>query len=670
MPLSAQAFGGISWSRAKWLLLPLALLPTICALDTPFLLDYDDWWIIPNNPLIQKGWSGLHELATGTLEHGHMQLAYLSAALDHALCGDWAGGYRLVNALLHGLSVLLVFRLGRTLFSGVAVGAPATAQTDLPLPMAHTAAFMAALFFAVHPLTVESVAWVIQRNNILAQFFCLAALSVYVGPASCRSDRLEACPTGVSWKRLALAFLLLLLAQFGKSSAIGFWFVFAAAEALWFQGARWRRALRAGVMLLPCLLGGAMALSAHTEQFIAPLGGDSAWLRLAGALQLHGRAWALVLWPFNLSAFYHISPTNTLDGWLAVGLLVPLVVVLLYHRLGLGWRRGVLLVIWAVAGFLPNMNPVRSLGFLLQDRYVYLAVPPIMLLAAELLGRALARAREQRDESHQCKAAICVAAIIAIVLGTCAAVRSATWRSEPRLFADAAAKQAGSAFGHAYLAGNLYFHATSASSAQPPAGLSAAGWQARNRYLQTEYARLLSSGERQPVPQQPGALSGVRSDSLWPAELKHAMLVRSLEEHEAAMKCDDFDRLVYPLHILAEHAQLLLLFKRPEAASRIYRRIWEGRPERLTERGAKLEAVRFLAVESLRAKRYDEGLRYLEDGLKLEPDQPELLSNRLLAFEECGRVAEARAEAGRLLANPATAAVAREVLKRLGQTAR
>lgn len=701
----------------KWLLLALAVLPTIGALNTPFLLDYDDWWIIASNPFILKGWSGFSDLVSGSLEYSHMQLTYLSAALDYTIWGDWAGGYRLVNALFHGLSALLVFRLGRTLLRGPAgtVGTHSLSPDRGwgPAP-ADATAFLAALLFSVHPLAVESVAWVIERKTLLAQFFGLAALTVYItGAAVAQASGLQTNhASGVSWKRVALAFLLLLLAQFGKTSAISFWFVFAAVEALWFHDARWKRALRAGVMLLPCLFGAAMALTSHSEHFVTPLGGDSALLRIAGALHLHGRAWGLALWPFNLSAFYHVSPAAAFDGWAAFALLLPALAVLLYHRLGLGWQRGLLLVLWAVAGFSPNMNPFRGLAFLLQDRYAYRSLAPAMLLTAELLGACAAWAALRLAQRGQvanrqtaegplgraCQSPLVwLGAILACVLAAYSALRSAAWRSEPRLFADAAAKQPDSAFGHAYLAGNLYFHATNPLSTSEdrapipkrpetfpsvspglPAGISAASWQARNEYLRTEYARLLaleSGGDRQPISKQPETLPHVsprpegspRVSPPWAAELQQAMLRRSLQEHQAALKCDDFDHLVYPFQHLAEHARLLLLFQQREAAARLYRRIWEGRPERPTETGTKLEALRFLAVEALRAKRFETGLRYLEEGLRLEPNHSELLSNRLLALEDSGRVEEARTEARRLLANPDTASVARDVLKRLEQ---
>ncbi|MCY3017789.1 MAG: hypothetical protein NTW87_01990 [Planctomycetota bacterium] len=647
-------------NRRVWLLLLLALLPTIGALDTPFLLDYDDWWVVSDNPVIQKGWAGLSDLAAHPLAHDPMQLAYrvvyFSTAIDQALVGDWAGGHRLLNALWHGLSALLLFRVGCIfLRSGPLAAASGTSDAAGETPAVRAGgaslAFVAALLFTVHPITVESVAWVIQRHNLLAQFFCLAALVVYLGRAEQAA--------GTSWRRVALAVPLMLLAQLSKSSAVGFWFVFAAVEALWFQDRWWRRALRAGLIAVPWLVGVGIALASQLDYLVPPLGGDPILQRVAATLHLHGRAWALALWPFHLSAFYHVSPTVTFDGWAAAGLLIPAGMVLLYHVLGLGWRRGLLLVIWVAANLGPNMNPFCTRGIVLQDRYLYLALPGIVMLAVQLVGAATARwtiwqivlqrmpwhsARLRLRDTRLVPAAAALGA--AFVLGGAAVVRSFDWRSEPRLFRDATVKQPHSAFGHVYLAQGLCFHATKAPGT-PPAGMSAAGWQARADFLRAEYARVVGA---------PGAT---------PAELQRAMLERALQEHAEALTCSDYDRLIFPLHHLAEYARTLLLFKRTQEASQLYHRIWEGRPERPMEKGTKLEAVRFLAVEALQAKRFDEGLHYIEEGLKLQPGHPELLANKLLALEDAGRLEEARTEARRLLGNPATAEPARQALKRL-----
>ena len=82
--------------------------------------------------------------------------------VDATLYGSWPGGHHLANVVLHVANVLLVF----------ALFARATGNS-------WRSAFVAALF-AVHPLHVESVAWIAERKDVLSLFFGLLALYAYV----------------------------------------------------------------------------------------------------------------------------------------------------------------------------------------------------------------------------------------------------------------------------------------------------------------------------------------------------------------------------------------------------------------------------------------------------------------------------------------------------------
>src|SRR5205085_7205334 len=88
-------------------------------------------------------------------------LTWLSLMTDGSLYGDWPGGYHLTNVALHLSNVVLLF----------AMLTIATRQTG-------RSAFTAALF-AVHPLHVESVAWVTERKDVLSVFFGLATVWAY-----------------------------------------------------------------------------------------------------------------------------------------------------------------------------------------------------------------------------------------------------------------------------------------------------------------------------------------------------------------------------------------------------------------------------------------------------------------------------------------------------------
>ena len=83
----------------------------------------------------------------------YFPLVYTVLRFEHQLWGLAPGGYHWVNILLHAANVLLLWRLLQRL--------------NLP------AAWLAAALFALHPVEVESVAWVTELKNVLSLFFCL-----------------------------------------------------------------------------------------------------------------------------------------------------------------------------------------------------------------------------------------------------------------------------------------------------------------------------------------------------------------------------------------------------------------------------------------------------------------------------------------------------------------
>ena len=106
-----------------------------------------------------REWSGLWTLWFRPSEIGneahYWPLVYSSFWLEHKLWGFDPAGYHAVNVLLHGANGVMLWRLARRL--------------ELP------GAWLLAALFAVHPLHVESVAWVIERKDLLSGLFYLGA---------------------------------------------------------------------------------------------------------------------------------------------------------------------------------------------------------------------------------------------------------------------------------------------------------------------------------------------------------------------------------------------------------------------------------------------------------------------------------------------------------------
>jgi len=133
--------------------------------DCGFIV-YDDEQYVTKNVYVQSGLnaSSIGQAFSSDLAKysGHWHpLTWLSLMLDHSLFGLNPMGYHLVNLLFHILNTVLLFlilrRMTRTTWPG---------------------AFVAALF-AVHPLHVESVAWIVERKDVLSTFFWMLTMGAY-----------------------------------------------------------------------------------------------------------------------------------------------------------------------------------------------------------------------------------------------------------------------------------------------------------------------------------------------------------------------------------------------------------------------------------------------------------------------------------------------------------
>ncbi|HUL55182.1 MAG TPA: hypothetical protein VLT83_17395, partial [Opitutaceae bacterium] len=96
--------------------------------------------------------------------------------LEHRLWGDSPLGYHLLNVLLHATAACLVVAMVRRLFDDEPSAVARPGRSELA-----GAAGLAGLIFALHPVCVESVAWISEQKNTLSAAFCLGAALAYLG---------------------------------------------------------------------------------------------------------------------------------------------------------------------------------------------------------------------------------------------------------------------------------------------------------------------------------------------------------------------------------------------------------------------------------------------------------------------------------------------------------
>ena len=149
------------------------------ALEASFVNWDDDANVVDNPHFRGLGAKNLEWMWTRAHRGPYMPLTWLSLAIDHELWGLSEGldapeapRYHATSVLLHALTAVAVYVLALRLFARARPGAR---QADRTL-----AALLAALLFAVHPLRVESVAWVTERRDVLSGVFFAMATAAYV----------------------------------------------------------------------------------------------------------------------------------------------------------------------------------------------------------------------------------------------------------------------------------------------------------------------------------------------------------------------------------------------------------------------------------------------------------------------------------------------------------
>ncbi len=379
---------------------------------------YDDDLYVTANPLVLGGLTvdgigrAFREFHAGNWH----PLTWFSHMADVELFGLAPAPHHAVSVAIHALNALLVFALLATLTG------------------ATWRAVVVAALFAVHPLRVESVAWVAERKDLLSTAFGLLALLAWVrfardGRPSARAAALASFALSLLAKPMlvTLPFLMLVLDAWPLArlrSAADVWP--RVREKLGFF------ALAAG----SCLVTLAAQAPAMTPVPLA--------LRLANALLAYPAYLARIFWPDALAALYPYRTSVPVADVLGAGALV-----LALTALGL-WqarRRPWLLVGWLwFAGLLvPTLGLVQVGVQAFADRYTYLPLVGVALAvvwsAAELVER-VPRAKPV------------ALALAGVVIGICVARTRAqveVWRDSVTLFAHAAAVTRDNWFAHAEL---------------------------------------------------------------------------------------------------------------------------------------------------------------------------------------------------------------------------
>ena len=311
---------------------------------------YDDPIYVTANAHVSAGltWDGLRWAFTRAYASNWHPLTWLSHALDCSLFGVNPAGHHLSSLLLHIANTLLLFFW----LSGL------TGATG-------RSAFVA-LGFGIHPLHVESVAWVAERKDVLSTFFALLALLAY---------------SAYVRRPGAVRYVVVALCLSASLASKAMWVTLPVLLVLidwWPLG---RRALREKIPLLGLSMLGAAAAwwAQNAGASVAPIEGLPIGLRLSNAALSYVRYLGKAVWPVDLAVFYPFA--NVIPAWqaaLALAVLAAATASAFALRrsrpwVGMGWG-------WYLIALLPVIGIVQVGMQSMADRYMY--VPLIGLLIA------------------------------------------------------------------------------------------------------------------------------------------------------------------------------------------------------------------------------------------------------------------------------------------------
>lgn len=138
-------------------------------------VDWDDYINLKNNEMFRGlGWPQITWMFTTILMGHYIPVTWLTFGLDYVLWGMDPMGYHLTNVVLHAANAALFYVLALQLLGRALAEPPRVLQL---------CAAVAALFFALHPLRAESVAWVTERRDVLSGLFALITVLLYLRAA-------------------------------------------------------------------------------------------------------------------------------------------------------------------------------------------------------------------------------------------------------------------------------------------------------------------------------------------------------------------------------------------------------------------------------------------------------------------------------------------------------
>ena len=391
-------------------------------------VNYDDNEYVYANPAITSGLNphGIIYAFSGRHARNWHPLTTLSHMLDCQLWGVRAGGHHFTNIVLHTIAVVLLFLVLQQMTGAI-----------------WQSAFVAALF-AIHPLHVESVAWISERKDVLSAVFFMLTLGAYV--------RYVRSPSIGRYLTMSILFALGLMS---KSMLVTVPLVLLLLDYWPLQRFGGRSSIRRlALEKIPLLAlsaaGGFLTLwvqqssVARTEEL--PL----IW-RVANGLVTYAIYLRQMIWPVGLAVFYP-HHGDQLPIW-EIGLAIVLLGLVSAGAIALRHKRPYLVTgwFWYLVMLLPVIGLIQVGSQAHADRYTYLPQIGLYVLLAwgttDALASRFTTRRVRRGRLERRILAV-TASVALIALAWCAHVQASYWRKGESLWGRALAVTSGNFMAH------------------------------------------------------------------------------------------------------------------------------------------------------------------------------------------------------------------------------
>lgn len=602
-------------------------------------VNYDDNLYITDNAHTQAGltWENVRwAFTTGHASNWH-PLTWLSYMLDVELFGQNPAAHHLINVLFHMANAVLLFLVVRRMTGAL-----------------WQSAFVAALF-AVHPLHVESVAWIAERKDVLSTLFWLLAMAAYLSyvrrPGVVRYLAvMAALAVGLMVKPMLVtlpAVLLLLdcwpLDRFDLKHSDRSAFARRIAVLV---------AEKVPLVALATLSSAITMLAQRSGKAVAAWDVLPFSERAGNALVSYVRYIWMTVWPARLAAFYP-HPGPNLPVWQVAGAVAVLTCLTVLAILTMR-RRPYLIVgwLWYLGTLLPVIGIVQVGAQALADRYTYVPLIGIFIMVAWGVAALAAGLRAPR-------AAVAGAAVLALAaLTVCAGIQTSHWRNSITLFEHALRVTSRNYLAHKNLGVALANAEEYAKAA--PHYLKAIEYKPNDADL---YYNLGNALDKLGKPKE--AIERFRKAlEVDPSHVETLYnlgntLARQGRYAEAEAAYADALR-INPDHlgVIVNMGNTLAMQERPVEAAKLYRKAIRLDPD---EVDPYINLANALAAQ----EKFDEAVSNYEKAIHIEPRHVEAHCNLGHAFVQQGKLEEAAKQFSQVLRIDPGNARAREHLKNL-----